>query len=54
MTDDHPENIDESQNFIDEPDDELQEPPRPEMKHTAVKCLALVGLVNKSIYEVVS
>jgi len=43
MTADLPENSNPSDPINDDLDQEIQDPPRPEMKHTAVKCLALVG-----------
>ena len=43
MTADLPENSNPSDPVNDDLDQEIQDPPRPEMKHTAVKCLALVG-----------
>lgn len=43
MTADLPENSNPSDPVNDDLDQEIQDAPRPEMKHTAVKCLALVG-----------
>ena len=43
MTADLPDNSNPSEPINDYLDQEIQDPPRPEMKHTAVKCLALVG-----------
>ncbi len=43
MTDHPSDSFDEPQDEIEDADDDLREPPRSEMKHTAVKCLALVG-----------
>ena len=43
MTADLPDNSNPSEPINDDLDQEIQDPPRTEMKHTAVKCLALVG-----------